>query len=54
LAELRQAIRFCTSRDGTRIAYAVMGKVYFRALRSSGLPMRVLLQGPRLVVVSRE
>ena len=35
-------------------AYAVMGKVYFRALQSSGLPMRVLLQGPRLVVVSRE
>ena len=26
MAELRQAIRFCTSRDGTRIAYAVMGK----------------------------
>jgi pimeloyl-ACP methyl ester carboxylesterase len=26
MPELKQAIRFCTSRDGTRIAYATMGK----------------------------
>lgn len=26
MTELRQAIRFCSSRDGTRIAYATMGK----------------------------
>lgn len=26
MSELKQSIRFCTSRDGTRIAYATMGK----------------------------
>ena len=34
--------------------FAVMGKPYYKQFHNNGLPMRVVYEGPRLVVVSRQ